>query len=289
MHSRRRFATTLLTTPLLGFAGPARAATRKQPGPAAAGRARAVPGGIAFVPVGPASEPRPEVRYEGRPVLVLRQGAAWQAAVGIALATDPAQPQALEVSGGAGPAQRLPFALQRKVYPEQRLRVPPRHVDLSPEDAARAAREREHLGAVLDRFTTTLEPAALRLQMPVDAPRSSSFGLRRVFNGQPRSPHTGMDLAAPAGTPVLSAAAGEVADTGDYFFSGNCVIVDHGRGFMTLYAHLSAFDTEPGRVVKAGTPVGRVGATGRVTGPHLHFGVILNGHSVDPALLLPRA
>ncbi len=278
MLTRRRFAAALLTTPPLGFAASGRTAHG----------ADAAPGGIAVVPVGPSSGPRPEVRYEGRPVLVLRNGTVWQAAVGVALATDPSQPQVLEVAGADGTARTVRFALQRKAYPVQRLRVPPRHVDLSPEDAARAAREREHLGEVLGRFTTAFEPAALRLQPPVDGPRSSSFGLRRVFNGQPRSPHSGMDIAAPTGAPVRSAAAGEVVDVGDYFFSGGCVIVDHGRGFMSLYAHLSAFDTEPGRTVQAGTPIARVGATGRVTGPHLHFGVILNGHSVDPALLLPR-
>jgi hypothetical protein len=286
MHTRRCFATALLAAPLAGVAAPAGRAAGAGQGPAQTDGAPAVPGGMALVPVAPAGEPRPDVRYQGRPVLVLRHGAAWHAAVGIALSADPAQPQELEVTGAA---QRVRFALERKAYPQQRLRVPPRHVDLSPEDAARAAREREHLATVLGRFTTAFEPADLRLQVPVDGPRSSSFGLRRVFNGQPRSPHSGMDLAAPTGTPVRSAAAGEVADLGDYFFSGRCAVVDHGRGFMSLYAHLSAFDTEAGRAVQAGSPIGRVGATGRVTGPHLHFGVVLNGHSVDPALFLPRA
>lgn len=158
MLTRRAFAAALLTTPL----------------PGRAGGAQAVPGGIAFVALGPAAEPRPEVRYEGRPVLVLRSGNAWQAAVGIALATDPARPQELEVTGAAGSTQRVRFALEAKAYPVQRLRVPPRHVDLSPDDAARAARERAHLGEVLDRFTTTIEPAALRLQVPVDGPPGST-------------------------------------------------------------------------------------------------------------------
>lgn len=257
--------------------------------PAAWPDAAAVPGGVALVTVGSLAAARPTVRYAGAPVLVRERGADWVAAVGIALATDPAQVQTLAVTDADGRERELPFALQRKRYAEQRLKVAPHHVELSAQDQARAQRERAHLGRVLATFTADREPSTLRLRQPVAGPRSSSFGLRRIFNGQPRSPHSGMDLAAPTGTPVVCAAAGEVLDTGDYFFSGQCVIVDHGQGLLTLYCHLSAIDVAPAQQLRAGAPLGKVGATGRVTGPHLHFSTYLNATSVDPALFLPPA
>ncbi len=230
--------------------------------------------------------------YSGRQVLVRAQDSTWMAVVGIALSADPAKPQSLTVTDASGNEpreRRVVFALQRKRYAEQRLQVAPKHVELSAADLARAQRERVHLSQVLGRFDATREPQSMRLQAPVEGPRSSSFGLRRVFNGQPRSPHSGMDLAAASGTPVLCAAAGQVVDTGDYFFSGQCVIIDHGQGFITLYCHLSAIDSTPGQVLDAGTALGNVGATGRATGPHLHFSVFLNAQAVDPALFLPPA
>ena len=289
---RRRVMLVSLVSwgPLLG--APGSAAAQPQ---AMLPEASAVPGGVALVKLGAAFAPsallpaRPTVTYGGRPVLVKASGDVWMAVVGIGLAADAAQPQTLLVHEADGHQRRVSFALERKTYAEQRLTVAPRHVELAPHDLARYERERTHLTEMLRRFTTTREPATLRLMMPTSGPRSSSFGLRRVFNGQPRSPHSGMDIAAAAGTPVLSAAAGEVLDTGDYFFNGNTVIVDHGQGFLTLYCHLTSIDTERGKTVDAGAAIGAVGATGRVTGPHLHFSVYLNAQSVDPALFLPPA
>jgi murein DD-endopeptidase MepM/ murein hydrolase activator NlpD len=252
--------------------------------------AAAVPGGVAIVELGAASA-RPAATFGGKPVMVLphaQSEGAWIAVVGIALGADASQAQTLAVRNADGGWRQLAFSLQSKAYAEQRLSVAPKHVELSPKDLARHERERVHLADVLRRFSNR-EPATLRLATPTAGPRSSSFGLRRVFNGQSRNPHSGMDIAAPTGTPVLCAAAGEVIDTGDYFFNGNTVIVDHGLGLLTLYCHLSAIGAERGAMLDVGAPLGKVGATGRATGAHLHFSVYLNATPVDPALFLPAA
>jgi murein DD-endopeptidase MepM/ murein hydrolase activator NlpD len=246
-------------------------------------RTLAVPGGIARLALG-ASREHPVARSGDAPLLVIGSPQAWTALAGIALSATPG-PAQITVQVPGGETRSIEYVVRAKHYAVQRLKVAPGKVDLSPEDAARAERERVHLQEVIATFTQP-EPESFAMRAPVPGRRSSSFGLRRVFNGEARSPHAGMDIAAAMGTPVLAPLAGRVVDTGDYFFSGNAVWLDHGGGLLTLMAHLSAIDVKVGDSLRAGDHVGKVGATGRVTGPHLHFGVVLNRASVDPALFL---
>ena len=244
-----------------------------------------VPGGIAIIELGDADAPPGSVVFNGYGAPVLRTDAGWVAVVGIPLDTKPGA-HAATLQPAAGDARKLEFTVADKRYDEQRLKVPnQRHVDPSKEDLERIERERKRIEAALGNYAADRVPA-FAMQAPVAGRRSSSFGLRRFFNDQPRNPHTGMDIAAPTGTPVRSPAPGVVTDTGDYFFNGNTVFVDHGRGVVTMYCHLNRIDVKPGDEVTAGTRLGLVGATGRVTGPHLHWGVAVNRAMVDPALFL---
>ena len=244
---------------------------------------RLAPGGVARVALGASAE-LPRVSFNGIPALVIREGGQWTAVLGIALATAPGR-ATLQVQRAGEPDSTLSFVIKPWHYAAQRLKVAPGQVDLAKDDLARFERERAHTAQVIATFSDA-PPASLQLRQPVPGPRSSSFGLRRVFNGQARNPHSGMDIAAPQGTPVLAPAPGRVIDTGDYFFNGNTVWLDHGAGWLTMYCHLSAISVKVGDEVAAGTPIGAVGATGRATGPHLHWGVSLNRAMVDPALFL---
>lgn len=244
---------------------------------------RPAPGGVVTVLLGESAQ-APRASLDGIPLLVRKQGAQWAAVVGLRLAALPGR-ASIAVQTAAEPEHRVSFEIKPWHYAQQRLKVARGQVDLAKDDLARFERERAHSEQVMATFSDT-PPASLQLRPPVPGPRSSSFGLRRVFNGQARSPHSGMDIAAPQGTPVLAPAPGRVIDTGDYFFNGNTVWLDHGAGWLTMYCHLSAISVKVGDEVAAGTPIGEVGATGRATGPHLHWGVSLNRAMVDPALFL---
>ena len=265
---------------------------------------RAVPGGVVLLRFTPADRAAaiatpPQLRFGDAAVLVLPPDAAlgrsdWLAVVGIPLAQPPGPATAtiigssIGASAAAEPSRTLQFTVRRAHYRTQRLRVPPAQVDLSAADLQRVEGEHAHLHAALATFSAPA-PLNLRLRPPIAGPRSSSFGLRRVFNGAARDPHSGMDIAAPLGAPVHAAAAGQVLDTGSYFFNGNTVLIDHGGGLITMYCHLSSIAVSNGQSLQAGDLIGAVGATGRVTGPHLHFGVALNRAFVDPALFLRAA
>jgi murein DD-endopeptidase MepM/ murein hydrolase activator NlpD len=249
-------------------------------------RTASVPGGVARVPLG-TSPDAPRAWIGEQRVAVVREDAGWVALVGIALGEKAGNVVSLKVQRPDGAVQKHAIRVRAKAYAEQRLKVPPDKVELSPEDLERHERERAHLARVLRTFSEPGQPALAMLQ-PVPGRRSSSFGLRRYFNGQPRAPHAGLDIAAPLGTPVVAAGAGRVLDVGDYFFPGRMVILDHGLGVLSLYAHLSEIDVQVSDSVPAGTPIGKVGATGRVTGAHLHFSIFLNANSVDPSLFLEQ-
>ncbi len=242
-----------------------------------------VPGGIALVTL-PGDETPPVATVDGKRVAVVKNGHEWLAIVGISLDTQPGEHKVI-VDTGEGSVE-IPFRVSDKHYRTQHLTIKnERQVTPNPDDLKRIYSEQRRSRAALQRFTETASPV-FALAAPVPGKKSDSYGSRRFFNGQPRKPHSGMDIAAAKGTPILAPAAGEVVEVGNFFFNGNTVFVDHGFGLVTMYCHLDRIDVKRGDHVNAGDTLGVVGATGRVTGPHLHWGVSLNGTMVDPALFV---
>ena len=281
MSAARRLAWLAFWAAVAGYASLTNATTLP--------RSSQVPGGVAVLSIPALPEDQgsaPTVSYDGKPVMVLKSADRWLAIVGIALSATPGSAAIAIQRAGSGTQQRLEFQIAPKQYAEQHLSVAPALVNLSEADLERSAREQTRLQDALASFDER-PPATLQLRPPVDGVRSNSFGSRRFFNNEARNPHSGMDIPVPMGTPVRAAADGTVIDTGNYFFSGNAVLIDHGEGLITMYGHLSAIGVHAGQSVRAGAIIARSGATGRVTGPHLHFGVALNRAYVDPALFLP--
>lgn len=242
------------------------------------------PGGIAIVDLGPADQTEPAAAFLGEQrVMVTSANGRRYAVVGIALDTEPG-PLVLRVDTG-GVESTVPFEIVARDYESQHITVSnPRQVDPNPDDLARIGAEKKRIDAALANWRDV--PAPLRLQLPVEGRRSSAFGLRRYFNDKPRRPHSGIDIAADTGTQIRAAADGLVSETGNYFFNGNTVFVDHGQGLVTMYCHMNEITVETGASVTAGEVIGTVGSTGRVTGPHLHWSVSLNRAMIDPDLLL---
>jgi murein DD-endopeptidase MepM/ murein hydrolase activator NlpD len=191
-------------------------------------------------------------------------------------------------SDGTSETKRGELAVVEKTFPEQRLTVESKFVNPPGSAQKRIAREKKELGAIYARRTAMAPPSA-PFAKPVPGDPTSEFGTRRFFNGESRAPHPGIDLHADTGTPVLVSGPGRVALAKDLYYSGGTVIVDHGGGLFTIYAHLSKIEVKDGATLATGDLVGLSGATGRVTGPHLHWGARVGEAIFDPrALLDPR-
>lgn len=240
-----------------------------------------VPGGVAVVAL-PEQTDAPRVQYLDQPLLVIREdGERWIAIAGIPLTAKPGK-EYVELDGG----QRIAFNVTSRDYPEQHIKLRnQQHVTPDPEHLKRIKRELDEQISAYKTFSAR-QPSNLMFDRPVNGRLSSAFGLRRFFNGEERNPHSGLDFAAPAGTSIKAPAAGQVILTGDYFFNGNTVFVDHGQGLISMFCHLSAIDVKVGDEVARGEHVGKVGATGRATGPHLHWNVSLNNTRVDPSIFI---
>jgi murein DD-endopeptidase MepM/ murein hydrolase activator NlpD len=244
-----------------------------------------VPGGIAIVALPDNADPA-SARYRDKKVLVTDIDGLPSAVIGLSLGTRPGRHFLHAVNTG-GEALQIAFDVESKAYEEQRITIKDkRKVTPEKRDMERITREQKAIKKALRHWSDPGE-VDLTFELPVEGPTSSPFGLRRFFNDQPRKPHSGLDIAAAKGTPIRAPAPGTVIETGDYFFNGKTVFIDHGRGLVTMYCHMSAIDIEPGTRVASGDIIGQIGMTGRVTGPHLHWGVSLNDARVDPLLFLP--
>ena len=242
----------------------------------------AVPGGVAWISLPIISPTPPRLEYQQRPVFVLRDEQQWVALVGIPLNAQPGVHHLVDSN-----QSNYSFTVYNKQYQVQRVKINQRHfVNPNQAELQRIQYESKRIAAALATPWRATTYSPLPLKQPVSGKLSSSFGLRRYFNGQPRQPHSGLDIAAPLGTPVLAPSPGQVVNTGDYFFTGKTILIDHGQGIVTLYGHLNQINVIEGQPVEIGQLIGMVGKTGRATGPHLHWGVSLNQAMINPQLVM---
>lgn len=244
-----------------------------------------VPGGVAVINIG-VSESPPIVTYKNKRVLTFNDNDTWQAIVGIGLSEKPGTHK-IDVSTSRS-SRSINFTIKQAEYESQYITLKSnKHVNLSKANLDRHNKEKARSRKALDNWNQ-LHIESLTLKSPTKGIISSPFGLRRYYNKQPRKPHSGLDIAAPKGTPIYAPLAGKITETGNFFFNGNVVFIDHGNGMITMYCHMDKISTTKEATVKQGDLIGYVGSTGRVTGPHLHWGVSLNGNMVDPLLLTPE-
>ncbi|WP_020560263.1 M23 family metallopeptidase [Thiofilum flexile] len=248
-------------------------------------KANPVPGGVALVPLGSVQQPKPQAYFQNKAVTILPYYDHWLAVVGLPLELAPST-AVLQVQT-AGQWANYPVTVKAKKYRTQRLRIRDKN-KVTPNAASSQRIVREI--ALTDRLKQTFSDFVPNLNFirPVSGRDTGRFGMRRIMNGVPRQPHSGMDIAAVTGTPIKTPHRGRVIYTGSLFYTGNTVILDHGQGVLSLYAHLNTIHTQVGKWLEQGEILGTVGKTGRATGPHLHWSIYLNQTSVDPSLFLNR-
>jgi murein DD-endopeptidase MepM/ murein hydrolase activator NlpD len=251
-------------------------------------RANPVPGGIAIIKLSSSNEPAPQVYFRKRRVLVRRNETQWEAVVGLPLSIKPGQHKIL-LKSTPGKSITKEFSVSAKKYETQYITLKnKRMVNPYEKDIERIIKEKKIITASLKTWNH-IPIVASSFILPVEGRLSSPFGLRRYFNKQPRKPHSGLDIAAAEGTNIKAPADGTIISTGNYFFNGNTIFIDHGQGLVTMYCHMNEIDIQPGQKVRQGDIIGKVGMTGRVTGPHLHWGVSLNNTRVEPELFLAES
>ena len=245
-----------------------------------------VPGGIALIPISlKNTNDLPRAYYQNKQIAVISENDFFYAMAGLSLSTKPGQQQ-IKLVWPDGHKKQLAFSVKPKTYEAQYLTIKnKRKVNPYKKDMDRILKEKSKKTKARTHWSDNT--VNLDLIIPVQGRISSIFGLRRFFNNQPRRPHSGLDIAAPEGTPIKAVESGTVIESGDFFFSGNMVYIDHGQGVISLYAHMNSIDVKTGDKITKGQIIGTVGETGRVTGPHLHLAIIANQTLVDPALLLP--
>ncbi|MBQ0725127.1 MAG: peptidoglycan DD-metalloendopeptidase family protein [Cycloclasticus sp.] len=242
-----------------------------------------VPGGIALITL--SGDKQPRLSYKKQRILTLAHKGQWLAVVGIPLSAKPGQHTLYDDSAQAVAS----FTVINKDYPAQyiTLKETPKNkrlINPNPLDLTRINKEKKTLSSALSTWTD--QTVQLDFILPARGRLSSPFGLKRFFNKQARKPHSGLDIAAAKGTPIVAPAAGTIIDVGDYFFNGNTVLIDHGQGLISGYFHLNKILVNIGDQVTQDQLIAEVGATGRVTGPHLHWNVYLNKTKVDPAFFI---
>jgi len=244
-----------------------------------------VPGGIVLLPLNK-NHKADTARYKNQRLAIISENDVHYILVGLSLTTKPGTYN-VDIKNTAGKAEKLSFKVNPKTYKAQHLTIKnKRKVNPYEKDMARILSEKKRKSKAKQSWTSTAPHADF--QVPVDGRISSIFGLRRFFNKQARRPHSGLDIAAPEGTPIKALESGTIIDSGDFFFSGNMVYLDHGQGIISLYAHMNSIAVKPGEKIKKGQIIGTVGETGRVTGPHLHLAIFANQTMVDPLQFLPQ-